>query len=160
MFEIGDKVVYPMHGAGVIIAIEKQEFFGKEMEYLVLRIPTGHLRISIPRAKAADIGVRSVCTTEDTKKVLEVLGGEKEDMPTNWNQRYRDNLEKLKTGNIFSVADVVRDLTHLYREKGLSTGEKKMLTNAKNILVSEIIVVENLDSEIVEQEIEDRICNT
>lgn len=159
MFEIGDKIVYPMHGAGVIIAIEKKEFSGEEMEYLILRIPIGHLRISIPRKNAADIGVRPVCSVDQTNRVQEVLGGKMEDMSSNWNQRYRENLEKLKTGEILSVADVVRDLTILHREKGLSTGEKKMLTSARNILVSEIVVMEDKTPEDVEAWIESNITS-
>lgn len=160
MFQVGDKIVYPMHGAGVIIAIEKKEFSGEEMEYLILRIPIGHLRISIPRANAEEIGVRAVCTRDDTKRVMDLLRGEMEDMSTNWNQRYRDNLEKLKTGDIFMVADVVRDLSLLHNEKGLSTGEKKMLTSARNILVSEMIVVEDLEEAEIEQRIDACIFST
>lgn len=160
MFEVGDKIVYPMHGAGVIVAIETKDFLGEEQEFLILRIPIGHLRIAIPRAKADEVGVRAVCTSEDTKQVREILGGEMEEMSSNWNQRYRENLERLKSGDIFEVANVVRDLTLLHREKGLSTGEKKMLTSAKNILVSEMVVVEDTDAESIEEKIETYIVST
>lgn len=160
MFEIGDKIVYPMHGAGVIVAIEKKDFLGEEQEFLILRIPIGHLRIAIPKSKAEAAGVRSVCSCEDTQRVLEILGGVMEEMSSNWNQRYRENLERLKSGDIFEVANVVRDLTLLHREKGLSTGEKKMLTSAKNILISEMVVVEDSDTDTIDQKIEAYIVST
>ena len=160
MFNVGDKIVYPMHGAGVIVAIEKKDFLGEEQEFLILRIPIGSLRIAIPRAKATEVGVRAVCTGADTDKVLELLSGEMEEMPSNWNQRYRSNLERLKSGDIFEVANVVRDLTLLNREKGLSMGEKKMLTNAKNILISEMDSVKDIDSDAIDQKIEATIVST
>ncbi len=160
MFNVGDNIVYPMHGAGVIVAIEKKDFLGEEQEFLILRIPIGSLRIAIPRAKATEVGVRAVCTGADTDKVLELLSGEMEEMPSNWNQRYRSNLERLKSGDIFEVANVVRDLTLLNREKGLSMGEKKMLTNAKNILISEMVIVKDTDSDAIDQKIEATIVST
>ncbi len=160
MFEVGDKIVYPMHGAGVIVAIEKKDFLGEEQEFLILRIPIGQLRIAIPKSKADEVGVRFVCSNEDTERVIEILGGVMEEMSTNWNQRYRENLERLKSGDIFEVANVVRDLTLLHREKGLSTGEKKMLNSAKNILVSEMVVVKDLDTDTMEERIESYIVST
>lgn len=160
MFEVGDKIVYPMHGAGVIVAIEKKDFLGEEQEFLILRIPIGSLKIAIPRSKAEEVGVRAVSSGEDTQRVLEILGGVMEEMSSNWNHRYRENLERLKSGDIFEVANVVRDLTLLHREKGLSTGEKKMLTSAKNILVSELVIIEETDTDTMEQKIEAYIVST
>lgn len=161
MYQIGDKIVYPMHGAGVIIDIEKKkDFSGEEQEYLILRIPIGHLRIAIPRNKMEEVGVRAVCTEEEMAHVMELLGGSMQAMSSNWNQRYRENLEKLKSGEIFEVANVVRDLTLLHREKGLSTGEKKMLTSAKNILISEMIIIEDLDPGTMDRRIEESIVST
>lgn len=160
MFAIGDKVVYPMHGAGVIVAMEHRDFLGEEVEYLIMSIPIGQLQISIPRCKAQEIGIRSVSSESETARVMQLLRADMEEMPANWNQRNRENLEKLKTGDIFEVADVVRNLTLLHREKGLSTGEKKMLTNARNILISEIIVVDDACQEEVEQLIDQAIGQT
>lgn len=158
MFEVGDKIVYPMHGAGTIEAIEEKEFFGEMMEYLILRIPIGHIRIEIPRKNAREIGVREVCSLEESDKVLGILSGSMdEDMATNWSVRYRENLEQLKTGDIFAAAEVVRNLTLLHREKGLSTGEKKMLSNATDILVSEMVVVRGVDPDAMHQQIEELI---
>ncbi len=155
MFEVGDKIVYPMHGAGTVEEIVVKEFFGEPMEYLVLRVPVGHLRIAIPRKNALEIGVREVSSIEKTDQVLDGLKeGINENMPTNWSVRYRENLELLKTGDIFQVAEVVRNLTLLHREKGLSTGEKKMLGSAMDVLVSEMIVVRGGEPEEMLEKIE------
>ena len=138
MFSIGDNIVYPMHGAGMIEAIEERELAGEMCEYYVLLIPQNGIRIMIPCNRASDVGVRCVIKKSEIGNVQETLSGESTEMAKIWNRRYRDNLEKLKTGKITFVAEVVRDLMRVDNEKRLSTGEKKMLSNAKQILISEL----------------------
>jgi len=146
MYDVGDKIVYPMHGAGIIEKIEKKKILGEVKEYYVLKVSFGELKIMIPVDTCDDIGVRNIIGVEELKEVLAVLQDVSTKMPDNWNRRYRENMERLKTGDVLEVAAVVRNLTRTDREKKLSTGEKKMLTNARQILVSEIILVEDIDS--------------
>jgi len=144
MFNIGDKVVYPMHGAGVIEAIEEKEILGEKHKYYIMRIPTNNMKIMVPINNVEEIGIRQVVSDEEIDEVFKVLKGSKSKMPANWNHRYRVNLEKIKSGNIFQVAEVVRNLSLREREKGLSTGERRMLENAKQILISEIVLCKNI----------------
>ena len=138
MFSVGDNIVYPMHGAGTIESIEEREMEGEKCEYYVLIIPQNGIRIMIPCNRAAQVGVRCIIKKSEVDRVNETLRGESTEMAKIWNRRYRDNLEKLKTGKITNVAEVVRDLMRVDNEKRLSTGEKKMLSNAKQILISEL----------------------
>lgn len=140
MFNIGDKVVYPMHGAGIIEAIEEKEILGERQKYYVVRMPIGDMKVMIPLNNIREIGVREVAGSEEIDEVLNILQAEKSTMSPNWNRRYRANMEKIKSGNIFQIAEVVRNLALREKEKGLSTGERKMLENAKHILVSEIVL--------------------
>ena len=140
MFAVGDNIVYPMHGAGTIEAIDEREVDGEKCEYYVLLIPQNGIRIMIPCDRATKIGVRRVIKKSEVSRVNETLRGESTEMAKIWNRRYRDNLEKMKTGKITHVAEVVRDLMRVDHEKRLSTGEKKMLSNAKQILISELIL--------------------
>ncbi|MDD4564968.1 MAG: CarD family transcriptional regulator [Eubacteriales bacterium] len=151
MFVIGDKIVYPMHGAGVIEEIEDKQILGEIRRYYILRVPCGDMKIMIPVESCDDIGVRSIISVEEIEDVLRVLGAETTEMSNNWNRRYRENMEKLKTGSVYNVAEVVRNLMRSDKERKLSTGEKKMLTNAKQILISEIVLVENIDHESAEE---------
>ena len=144
MFNIGDKVVYPMHGAGIIEAIEEKEILGERQKYYVVRMPIGDMKVMIPLDNIKEIGVREVAGAEEIDEVLNILHGEKSAMSTNWNRRYRANMEKIKSGNIFQIAEVVRNLALREKEKGLSTGERKMLENAKHILVSEIVLSKDI----------------
>lgn len=145
MYKIGDKIVYPMHGAGIIEQIEQKVILGERREYYVLRVPCGDMKIMIPVDKSDDIGVRSVISAEEMKEVLAILRGESTEMSANWNRRYRENTDKLKTGDAKEVAEVLRNLLRTDREKTLSTGEKKMLSSARQILVSEMILASDLD---------------
>lgn len=145
MFNIGDKIVYPMHGAGIIETIEEKTILGENRRYYILSIPCGDMKVMIPVDSCADIGVRMVVDDDQMVKVMEILQEQSTTMSGNWNRRYRENMEKLKTGDIESVAEVVRNLMRSDCEKKLSTGEKKMLTNAKQILVSEMILVNDID---------------
>lgn len=147
MFTIGDRIVYPMHGAGVIEKIEERKILGEIRCYYILRIPCGDMEIMIPTDNSGQIGIRSVVTEEHLTEVLVMMEENSTMMPNNWNRRFRENMDKLKTGKIENVAEVVRNLMRVDREKKLSTGEKKMLANAKQILVSEIILVKNVDPE-------------
>lgn len=145
MYKIGDKIVYPMHGAGIIEQIEQKVILGERREYYVLRVPCGDMKIMIPVDKSDEIGVRSVISAEEMKEVLAILRSESTEMSANWNRRYRENTDKLKTGDAKEVAEVLRNLLRTDREKTLSTGEKKMLSSARQILVSEMILASDLD---------------
>ena len=145
MFTVGDKIVYPMHGAGIIEQIEEKKILGETRKYYVLRVPCGDMKIMIPVDNSRDIGVRSVVSDEELLQVIQTLRGKSTEMSSNWNRRYRENMEKLKTGDVIEVAEVVRNLMRTDREKKLSTGEKKMLSNAKQILLSEIILIRDID---------------
>lgn len=151
MFVIGDRIVYPMHGAGIIEEIEEKQILGEIRKYYILRVPCGDMKIMIPIESSREIGVRAVISAEEITEVIKVLSADSTEMSSNWNRRYRENMEKLKTGDIFNVAEVVRNLMRTDKEKKLSTGEKKMLSNAKQILISEIILVNNIDPEAAEK---------
>lgn len=144
VFQVGDKVVYPMHGAGIIEAIEERVVLGKEKRYYILRIPFGDMQIMVPTDVAGDV-LREVIDQEGVNRVFDILRSDQTKMSTNWNRRYRANLEKIKTGDIYEVADVVRNLAERDRDKGLSTGERKMLENARQILLSELVLAQGMD---------------
>ena len=154
MFNVGDKIVYPMHGAGTIDAIEEKDILGEKQSYYIIKMP-GEVKVMVPTNKAEQIGVRNVIGKEEAVKVFEILEENETEMSANWNKRYRDNMDKMKSGSIYEVADVVRNLSFKQKEKGLSTGEKKMLSNAKQILVSELVLAEHAS----ENEVEDLITN-
>lgn len=145
MFSVGDRVVYPMHGAGVIEAIEEKEILGAWKRYYVMKLPLGEMKVLIPTDNIAQVGLRGVIKKNEVSQVFFVLQGEQPEMSTNWNRRYRNHLEKIKSGDIFEVAEVVRNLMLRDREKGLSTGESKMLDTARQILVSELILVQGVE---------------
>ena len=157
MFKVGDKIVYPMHGAGTIESIEEREILGEKQKYYVMKMPVGDIKVMVPTKNAELIGVRDVIGNDVAQNVLEVLSAGPTDMSTNRNKRYRDNQEKMKSGDICEVADVVRNLTFRQKSKGLATGEKKMLTNAKQILISELVLAESMTKEQVEDLINDKI---
>ena len=156
MFNVGDKIVYPMHGAGTIDAIEEKDILGEKQTYYILKMP-GEVKVMVPTAKAEEIGVRNIINKENANKVFQILEANETEMSNNWNKRYRDNMEKMKSGDIYEVADVVRNLSFKQKEKGLSTGEKKMLSNAKQILVSELVLAEHASQEEVENLIDNKI---
>ena len=158
MFNVGDKVVYPMHGAGTIEAIEEKDILGEKQAYYIIKMP-GEVKCMVPTVKAEEIGVRDIIDEETAGKVFKVLEQDSTDMSVNWNKRYRDNMEKMKSGDAYAIADVVRNLSFKQKDKGLSTGEKKMLLNAKQILVSELTLAENSTKDAVE-ELVDNTINT
>ena len=145
MFSIGDKIVYPMHGAGVIEKIEEKKILYVIREYYILKVPCGDMKIMIPVDSSREIGIRAIVTEAELANVIKTLEGESSEMSANWNRRYRENMEKLKTGDMHEVAEVVRNLMRTDRQKKLSTVEKKMLTSAKQILTSEIILIKGID---------------
>lgn len=149
LFGIGDKVVYPMHGAGIIEAIEEQEILGELKKYYVMRIPVGDMKVMIPMDNVEHVGLREVVGLEVVDQVLNIISERETDMSKNWNQRYRANMDKIKSGDICEVAGVVRNLMFRDREKGLSTGERKMLDQAKQILISELALAQDIDSQEV-----------
>lgn len=156
MFNIGDKIVYPMHGAGTIDSIEEKDILGEKQAYYIIKMP-GEVKVMIPTSKAEQVGVRNIIGKEEASKVMTILGENETEMSQNWNKRYRDNMDKMKSGDIYEVADVVRNLSFKQKEKGLSTGEKKMLSNAKQILVSELVLAEHAPEEEVEKLIDNKI---
>ena len=156
MFNVGDKIVYPMHGAGTIDAIEEKDILGERQAYYIIKMP-GEVKVMVPTSKAEEIGVRNIINKESAGKVFEILEENETEMSNNWNKRYRDNMEKMKSGDIYEVADVVRNLAFKQKEKGLSTGEKKMLNNAKQILVSELVLAEHASEDEVERLIDNKI---
>lgn len=147
MFKLGDRVVYPMHGAGIIEAIEEKEVLGEKQQYYIMRLPLGDMRVMIPLRNANVIGIREVVSNDGLEQALAVLQEEETSMPANWNQRYRANLEKIRSGDIKTVAEVMRNLVKRDQEKGLSTGERKMLDTARQIFVSELILVRDMEEE-------------
>lgn len=159
MFNVGDKIVYPMHGAGTIDSIEEKDVLGEKQSYYILRMP-GEVKVMVPIAKAEEIGVRNVIDKGSADKVFKVLEQNETEMNKNWNKRYRDNMDKLKSGDIYEIADVVRNLSFKQKERGLSTGEKKMLNNAKQILVSELVLAEHSDTNQIEELVENKINNS
>lgn len=140
-FQIGDKVVYPMHGAGVIDRIEEKEILNEIKLYYILQIPYGKIQVMIPIDKCAEAGLRSIGDKKMVKSVMAVLAAPSTPMDVNWNRRLRENNEKLKTGDPTEVAGVIRNLVRVEREKKLSSGEKKMLNSARQILSSEIAMI-------------------
>ena len=138
-FEQGDNVVYPHHGAGVVIKKETRELLGARRDYLTIKILHNNMTVMVPCENAGIAGLRRVIDEDAVKKVIGVLTGEVSEMPKNWNRRFKYNREKIKTGDVYELAEVVRNLAIREWEKGLSTGEKQMYTRAKKILASEFM---------------------
>lgn len=158
MFTIGDKIVYPMHGAGVIESIEDKEILGERRSYYVLRMPIGDMKVMIPISNVNDIGLRRVIDEDGVSRVFNILQEKDTPMSTNWNRRYRSNLDKIKSGNIYELAEVVRNLSVRDKEKGLSTGEKKMLDNARQILISELVLAKDTKEEKIRNLLEEYLA--
>ena len=153
MYNIGDRIVYPMHGAGIIEAIEEKMILGKTQRYYVLKIPLREMTVMIPVDSAGDIGIRQIVTKSKADEVLDLLGCKKCTSNINWNKRYRENLLKIRSGDIFEVADVYKSLKMRDLEKGLSTGERKMLSTARQILLSELFLAKETSIEEVEDSV-------
>jgi CarD family transcriptional regulator len=151
-FRVGDKVVYPHHGAAVIEGLEEKELLGEKREYYILKLAYGDLTLMVPTDACEEVGLREVTPAKDMPKVIKVL---KKQEPitntTNWSRRFKANVEKLRSGDIYQVAEVVRSLHQRDRSKGLSAGEKRMLTKARQILVSELTFSKNCNEEEAEK---------
>ena len=150
VFSVGETVVYPHHGAALIEAIETRVVKGEEKLYLVLRVAQGDLTVRVPAENAEIVGVREVVGEEGLGKVFDVLRAPHTEEPTNWSRRYKANLEKLASGDVNKVAEVVRDLWRRDKDRGLSAGEKRMLSKARQILVSELALAEGTNEDKAE----------
>ncbi len=151
MFCKGDKIVYPLYGAGVIEDLEQKEVDGDTQVFYVLHIPVGDLKILISAINAENLGIRAVYGSEEIITVIRGVLAMPIEMPDNWNQRYKSNMEKIRSGNLAEVALVFRNLLLRERERGLSSAEKKMLTNAKHIIVSELILSQDIERNKAEE---------
>ena len=154
-FEIGDNVVYPHHGAGQVIKKEQKEILGEVREYLTIKILHNDMTVMVPCENAGKAGLRRVIDEDTVKKVLSVLSDDVSEMPKNWNRRFKHNRDKIKTGDIMELAEVVRNLAIREQDKGLSTGEKQMYTRAKKILASEMMYALDKDEEQAEAYLDD-----
>lgn len=153
MFQIGDKIVHPMHGAGVVDSIVTKKVNGVVRDYYILKLPVGGMLVMIPTANSEEIGVRPVVDPARADEVLDAIPGIEVDADPNWNRRYRENMLRLKSGDLYEVARVVKSLMLRDGERGLSNGERKMLHSAKQILISEIVLSESVSYEEVEKRI-------
>jgi CarD family transcriptional regulator len=154
VFRKGDKVIYPHHGAAVIEDLTEREFLGEKKKYFVLRLAYGDLTLMVPVENTQEVGIREVVSRRQVKKVMDVLRESESRMPTNWSRRYKTNIEKIRSGDIFQVAEVVRNLAIRESEKDLSAGEKRMLAKARQILVSELVFAVDASEEKAESMIE------
>src|ERR1700710_2499906 len=146
-FKVGETVVYPHHGAALIESIETRTIKGEDKLYLVLKVAQGDLTVRVPAENVDLVGVRDVVGQEGLDRVFEVLRAEYTEEPTNWSRRYKANLEKLHSGDVIKVSEVVRDLWRRDKDRGLSAGEKRMLAKARQILISELALAEKTDEE-------------
>jgi CarD family transcriptional regulator len=157
MYKLGDKIVYPMHGAGVIEDIEEKLVLGEVRKYYVLHVPYGDMKIIIPCEACEQVGVRDIIDRRDIAVIEAALKKGSTQMSGNWNRRYRENMEKLKTGDLCEVCEVLRNLMRADRVKKLSSGEKKMMNNARQILVSELILVSEKNADEITVRIEELV---
>jgi CarD family transcriptional regulator, regulator of rRNA transcription len=147
LYKVGDKVVYPHHGAGTVVKREKREVLGEKREYLTIKILHNDMTVNVPSENAEAVGLRKVIGEDMVKVVVKALTGGGTQMPKNWNRRFKHNRDKMKTGDILELAEVVRNLSLRDSEKGLSTGEKQMFVKAKKILASELMYAKDMDEE-------------
>ena len=159
MFDVGDKVVYPHHGAGTVVSKDVRVVLGQEREYLTIRILHNDMTVNVPADNAERVGLRKVIDEEAVKKVVKYLTSGGTEMPKNWNRRFKHNRDKMKTGDIYELAEVVRNLALRDHEKGLSTGEKQMYVKAKKILASELMYAKNLSEEEAHAWLEEVLAN-
>jgi CarD family transcriptional regulator len=150
VFRKGDKVIYPHHGAAVIEDLTERDFLGEKKKFFVLKLAYGDLKLMVPVDNTEEVGLREVVSKREVKKVMEVLREEESRMPSNWSRRYKTNIEKIRSGDCYQVAEVVRNLAIREGEKGLSAGEKRMLAKARQILVSELALAEHTNEDKAE----------
>ena len=149
-FRVGDRIAHPMHGAGVIDSIVTKRINGQDRDYYVLKLPTGGMMVMVPVETCEAIGVRPIVNPAEAEEILGAIPGIQVEMTSNWNKRYRENMLRIKSGDLMEVASVVKGLMQRDRERGPSTGERKMLQSAKQILISEIVLSESSSYEEVE----------
>jgi len=159
-FEVGDSVVYPHHGAGKVIGKENKEVLGEKREYLTIKILHNDMTVMVPCENACKAGLRRVIDEETVQKVLAVLQDDSSDMPKNWNRRFKHNRDKIKTGDIYELAEVVRNLAIRDVEKGLSTGEKQMFIRAKKILASELMYALEMEEDEAEAHLDELLTSS
>jgi CarD family transcriptional regulator len=147
LYKVGDKVVYPHHGAGTVVKKESREVLGEKRDYLTIKILHNDMTVNVPAENAEKVGLRKVIDEQMVSKVLKALTGNGTTMPKNWNRRFKHNRDKMKTGDIFELAEVVRNLSLRDHEKGLSTGEKQMFVKAKKILASELMYAKDMEED-------------
>ena len=153
MFSVGDRIAHPMHGAGIIDSIVKRKVDGAEKDYYVLKLPVGDMLVMIPVESCESIGVRPIVAADVAEQIIRAIVDIEVNMTQNWNKRYRENMLKIKSGDLLEVAAVIKGLMLRDTDRGLSTGERKMLHSAKQILISEIVLSESSSYEEVEQRI-------
>jgi CarD family transcriptional regulator len=159
LFDVGDKVVYPHHGAGMVVKKEQREVLGQTREYLTIKILHNDMTVNVPVESAEQVGLRTVIDEDLVNTVVKALTGGSTEMPKNWNRRFKHNRDKMKTGDIFELAEVVKNLSLRDHEKGLSTGEKQMFVKAKKILASELMYAKGMDAEEAAEWLEDVLSN-
>jgi len=159
LYKVGDKVVYPHHGAGTVVKKEVREVLGAKREYMTIQIAHNDMVVNVPTENAERVGLRRVISEEMVNKVVKALSGSGTQMPKNWNRRFKHNRDKMKTGDIFELAEVVRNLSLRDHEKGLSTGEKQMFVKAKKILASELMYAKDMDEETCAEWLEDVLAS-
>jgi CarD family transcriptional regulator len=160
LYKVGDKVVYPHHGAGTVVKKEKRDVLGEKREYLTIKILHNDMTVNVPSENADAVGLRKVIGEDMVKVVVKALTGGGTQMPKNWNRRFKHNRDKMKTGDILELAEVVRNLSLRDREKGLSTGEKQMFVKAKKILSSELMYAKDMDEEEAAEWLDDVLIST
>lgn len=153
MFCVGDRIAHPMHGAGIIDSIVQRKVDGAEKDYYVLKLPVGDMLVMIPVDCCDSIGVRPIVNPDIAEGIIKAIASIEINMTQNWNKRYRENMLKIKSGDLLEVAAVIKGLMLRDTDRGLSTGERKMLHSAKQILISEIVLSESISYEEVEQRI-------
>ena len=153
MFQVGDKIVHPMHGAGVIDSIVSKKVNGVVRDYYILKLPVGGMLVMIPTEHTEEIGVRPVVDRDEADRLIAAMPGIEVDMTQNWNRRYRENMLRIKSGDLMEVARVVKGLMLRDEDRGLSTGERKMLHSAKQILISELVLSQGTSYEDMERRV-------
>lgn len=150
MFEIGDKVMYPMHGAGIIVGVEEKEILGELRKYFVLQVSKKNIKVLLPIDNLESTGIRNIVSEKEADEAIKYFAQVEDEDSSNWNKRYRDNVDKLKSGKIEEVAYVAKTLLLRDKKKSLSNAERKILSNAKSVLISELETAKNMSGEEIE----------